>query len=115
MSITTGDTLPDATLLRMGADGPEQVQLHDLTSGKKVVVFGLPGAFTGTCTSASTRRPPRTAGSKVHWRTASTAAWSRSREPLRRTTSTLAGRPSTPTVAPTRTVPSSRLRYASTG
>ncbi|SEN21606.1 peroxiredoxin [Palleronia pelagia] len=52
MSITTGDTLPDATLLRMGADGPEQVQLHDLTSGKKVVVFGLPGAFTGTCTSA---------------------------------------------------------------
>ncbi len=52
MTITTGDTIPDATLLRMGADGPEQVQLASLTSGRKVVIFGLPGAFTGTCSTA---------------------------------------------------------------
>ena len=52
MTITTGDTLPDATLLRMGTDGPEAVQLSSLTNGRKVVIFGLPGAFTGTCSTA---------------------------------------------------------------
>ena len=52
MTITTGDTIPDATLLRMGADGPEAVQLSTLTKGRKVVIFGLPGAYTGTCSTA---------------------------------------------------------------
>lgn len=52
MTIQTGDTLPDATLLRMGADGPEQLQLATLTKGRRVVIFGLPGAFTGTCSTA---------------------------------------------------------------
>jgi len=52
MTISVGDELPDATLLRMGAEGPEGVDLSSLTKGRKVVVFGLPGAFTGTCTSA---------------------------------------------------------------
>lgn len=52
MTISTGDTLPDATLLRMGEDGPEQVRLSELTSGRKVVIFGLPGAYTGVCTNA---------------------------------------------------------------
>ncbi len=52
MSISVGDTLPDATLLRMGAEGPEEVQLGDKVKGRKVVIFGLPGAFSGTCTTA---------------------------------------------------------------
>lgn len=52
MTISTGETLPDATLLRMGAQGPEAVQLSSLTSGRKVVIFGLPGAYTGTCSTA---------------------------------------------------------------
>lgn len=52
MSISEGDTLPDATLFRMGADGPEQVTLSSLIAGRKVAIFGLPGAFTGTCTTA---------------------------------------------------------------
>lgn len=52
MTISTGATLPDATLLRMGADGPEGVQLSSLTKGRKVVIFGLPGAYTGTCSTA---------------------------------------------------------------
>lgn len=52
MTISIGDTLPDATLLQMGADGPEAVQLADKLKGRKVVVFGLPGAFTGTCSTA---------------------------------------------------------------
>ncbi|KQB95156.1 thiol peroxidase [Loktanella sp. 1ANDIMAR09] len=52
MTIKTGDTLPDATLLVMGDEGPQQVQLSDKVKGRKVVIFGLPGAYTGTCTTA---------------------------------------------------------------
>ncbi|MEL6957879.1 MAG: peroxiredoxin [Pseudomonadota bacterium] len=52
MTISVGDTLPDAKLLRVGAEGPEEVALSSLTSGRKVVLFGLPGAYTGTCTTA---------------------------------------------------------------
>ncbi|WP_299838080.1 peroxiredoxin [uncultured Jannaschia sp.] len=52
MSITTGDKLPEADLLRIGADGPEPVPLRDLAASGKVALFGVPGAFTGTCTTA---------------------------------------------------------------
>lgn len=52
MTVSTGDQLPDATLLRMGEHGPEAVSLHSLTTGRKVVIFGLPGAYTGTCSTA---------------------------------------------------------------
>lgn len=52
MTLSTGDKLPDATLLRLGAKGPEEVSLKGLTSGRKVVIFGLPGAYTPTCSSA---------------------------------------------------------------
>jgi peroxiredoxin len=52
MTISIGDTLPEATLSRLGDDGPEPVTLSSLTTGRKVVIFGLPGAFTGTCSTA---------------------------------------------------------------
>lgn len=52
MTIQTGDTLPNATLFRMGEGDPEPVALHDLIANKKAVIFGLPGAFTGTCSTA---------------------------------------------------------------
>jgi peroxiredoxin len=52
MTISVGETLPDATVLRMSAEGPEEVQMADLAGSGKVVLFGLPGAYTGTCTTA---------------------------------------------------------------
>lgn len=52
MTISVGDTIPDATLMRVGSEGPEGVELSSLTAGRKVVIFGLPGAYTGTCTTA---------------------------------------------------------------
>ncbi|PYG29104.1 peroxiredoxin [Pelagimonas varians] len=52
MTISVGDTLPDTHLGRMGKDGPEQVALSALTKGRKVVIFALPGAYTGTCSTA---------------------------------------------------------------
>ncbi|MFL4469123.1 peroxiredoxin [Tateyamaria armeniaca] len=52
MAISQGDTLPDASLVYMGEDGPETVALSDKTKGRKVVIFALPGAFTGVCSTA---------------------------------------------------------------
>lgn len=52
MALSKGDHLPQATFLRVGADGPEQVDLSSLTKGRRVVIFALPGAYTGTCTTA---------------------------------------------------------------
>jgi len=46
-----GDKLPDATLRKMGSDGPEEVSVSDYCRGRKVVIFALPGAFTRTCTA----------------------------------------------------------------
>ena len=52
MAISQGDILPDATLSFMGDEGPATVQLSEQTKGRKIVIFALPGAFTGTCTTA---------------------------------------------------------------
>jgi len=62
MTISTGDTLPDATLLRLGASGPEEVSLASLTRGRKVVIFAVPGAYTPTCSSAHVPSFIRTKG-----------------------------------------------------
>lgn len=52
MSISLGDRLPDARLGRLGAKGPEKISLSDLTQGRKVVIFGVPAAFSPTCHSS---------------------------------------------------------------
>ena len=52
MTISTGDALPDGTLIKLGEQGPEAVSVADLTKGKRVVIFAVPGAFTPTCSSA---------------------------------------------------------------
>lgn len=52
MAIQQGQPLPDATLFKMGAEGPEAIPSKDLFQGKKVVLFGVPGAFTPGCSQA---------------------------------------------------------------
>lgn len=52
MTIKVGDRVPDAILARMGENGAEAVPLASKLAGRKVVIFGLPGAFTPTCHSA---------------------------------------------------------------
>jgi glutaredoxin/glutathione-dependent peroxiredoxin len=49
MSISVGDRIPDVTLRTMSANGPEAVQSSDALGKGKVVLFGVPGAFTPTC------------------------------------------------------------------
>lgn len=49
MTIKVGDKLPDATFKTMTSDGPKEVATDALFSGKTVVLFAVPGAFTPTC------------------------------------------------------------------
>jgi peroxiredoxin len=51
MSIKVGDQIPTSTLSVMTDTGPEPVSTHELFSGKKVVLFSVPGAFTPTCSA----------------------------------------------------------------
>lgn len=51
MTIEVGGQLPEATFVRMGAEGPELVKLSELTKGRRVVLFALPGAYTGPCST----------------------------------------------------------------
>lgn len=47
--IAVGERLPSATFKVLTADGPSEVTVEELTSGRKIVLFGVPGAFTPTC------------------------------------------------------------------
>lgn len=49
MTIEVGDTIPEARFRTMGPDGPAEITTGELLSGRKVVLFGVPGAFTPTC------------------------------------------------------------------
>lgn len=52
MTITVGDRIQPSTVLHMGENGPEEIDIAKHISGKRVVIFGLPGAYTSTCTMA---------------------------------------------------------------
>ncbi len=52
MTINVGDRVPNVTLHHMGEKGPEAIGTDDIFSGKKVVLFALPGAFTPTSSAA---------------------------------------------------------------
>ena len=51
MAIKVGDKIPAVTLSHKTADGIQKVTTDDLFKGKTVVLFGLPGAFTPTCSA----------------------------------------------------------------
>ena len=59
MTIQVGDPLPAGTLMESTGydDGkncplpPQPVDIRALCAGKRVVIFGLPGAFTPTCSA----------------------------------------------------------------
>ena len=70
MAIKVGDRLPDGKLMECTefdsatqcAMAPKEVNVAEASKGKKIAVFGLPGAYTPTCSamaSASSTSMPR--------------------------------------------------------
>ena len=58
MTIKVGDKLPSGTLYEFIEDetpgctvGPNAFEVDKLVAGKKIAIFGLPGAFTPTCSA----------------------------------------------------------------
>jgi peroxiredoxin len=58
MTIKIGDTLPEGKIqefIEVESEGctlgPNTFSVHDLTRGKKIAIFGLPGAYTPTCSA----------------------------------------------------------------
>src|ERR1700679_1206205 len=49
MTIAVGDRIPDVKVMIPPPDGPKPAQTGELLGHGKVVLFGLPGAFTPTC------------------------------------------------------------------
>jgi glutaredoxin/glutathione-dependent peroxiredoxin len=51
MTIQVGDSIPSAKLMQGTAEGPKEISTEELFGGKIVVLFGVPGAFTPTCSA----------------------------------------------------------------
>src|SRR3954452_21753136 len=49
MPIKVGDQLPSAKFRVMSAEGPAWKTTDEIFKGKKVALFAVPGAYTGTC------------------------------------------------------------------
>jgi len=50
MKIKKGDKLPDAKVFILEKD-PKEVSIKQIVGDEKVILFGLPGAFTPTCST----------------------------------------------------------------
>ena len=49
MTLSVGDRVPEAILFVPSDSGPQQMSTAEMFSGKKIVLVGMPGAFTPTC------------------------------------------------------------------
>ncbi|MEK9822431.1 MAG: peroxiredoxin [Gammaproteobacteria bacterium] len=52
MAVQVGDSIPEVSLKVLGEQGPADISTSEIFSGKKVVLFAVPGAFTPTCSAA---------------------------------------------------------------
>jgi peroxiredoxin (alkyl hydroperoxide reductase subunit C) len=51
MPISVGDTIPAVKVMQATAEGPKEVDTGEFFKGRTVVLFGVPGAFTPTCSA----------------------------------------------------------------
>ena len=51
MTISVGDSMPSDMLVTVSPEGSKTINSDLLFAGKKVILFGLPGAFTPTCSA----------------------------------------------------------------
>ena len=51
MNLKENDQIPNSEIFIFENNAPVKKNLHDLLKGKKVVLFGLPGAYTSVCSA----------------------------------------------------------------
>ncbi|HYF07612.1 MAG TPA: peroxiredoxin [Acetobacteraceae bacterium] len=51
MAIKAGDAIPAVKVMQATAEGPKEVDTGEFFKGRTVVLFGVPGAFTPTCSA----------------------------------------------------------------
>jgi peroxiredoxin (alkyl hydroperoxide reductase subunit C) len=51
MTIKVGDSMPAVKIMQATAEGPKEAAIAEIFAGKTVVLFGVPGAFTPTCSA----------------------------------------------------------------
>ena len=51
MTISVGETIPEATLIKATEEGPKPVKASEYFAGKRVALFSVPGAYTPTCSA----------------------------------------------------------------
>lgn len=52
MTVQVGDRIPSVKLINQMDGDPEQIDIAARIAGKRAVIFGLPGAYTGICSAA---------------------------------------------------------------
>ena len=62
MTISMGDKIPAGSLMVAGVAGVAEIPMEARLAGKSVVIFGLPGAYTGVCSTAHVPSFIRTMG-----------------------------------------------------
>ena len=51
MTIKTGDSIPAMKIMQGTPEGPKELDAAEFFKGRTVVLFGVPGAFTPTCSA----------------------------------------------------------------
>jgi len=51
MKIKEGGQLPNSKVFVLSKDGPKEITIGEIIGQDKVILFGIPGAFTPTCSS----------------------------------------------------------------
>jgi peroxiredoxin len=51
MTIKTGDSIPAMKVMQGTSEGPKELDTAEFFKGRTVVLFGVPGAFTPTCSA----------------------------------------------------------------
>ena len=51
MKIKEGEKIPNSKVFILSKDGPKEISIGEIIGQDKVILFGLPGAFTPTCSA----------------------------------------------------------------